>query len=167
MAREKAMSREKVGRAVGGKNARTSRPPTRLRTNKTPTPPQFHHSAPTTPSSYLPFLLPRRAYASPCNLRLGAPPPPPPLTVRYGPRLVDAFVDFADGVEAAVPGLEVDGDVTDAEGAFEVAAPDGQQLWSGLAAGRPPTVEEAVAAVRAAGGLPAVAGEGEEASCPV
>lgn len=144
------------------------RPAAHPRKTLPPLNPTNSNLLPATPSTTTNLTIFTRSFASPCNLRLGAPPPPPPITIRYGPRLVDAFVDLADGIEAAVPGLDVDGDETDTEGAFEVAAPGGEQLlWSALARGRPPTVDEVVAAVQSAGVGGGVAAAGEEASCPV
>jgi hypothetical protein len=50
----------------------------------------------------------RRSFAIPCNLKLGAVPPPP-LVVRYARGGADAFIELADELEEAVPGLMVEG----------------------------------------------------------
>ena len=51
--------------------------------------------------------------------------------MRYGPGLADAFIDLADGLEDAFPGLDVEGEETEVVGAFEVVAPGGQVVWGG------------------------------------
>lgn len=64
-------------------------------------------SSSTTTSSNL-FSVLRRSFAIPCNLKLGAVPPPP-LIVRYSRGGADAFIELADELEEAVPGLMVEG----------------------------------------------------------
>lgn len=79
----------------------------------------------------------RRSFAIPCNLKLGAVPPPP-LVVRYSKGGADAFIELADELEEAVPGLMVEGREEDEEGEegssgnviTEISAPGGKTLLS-------------------------------------
>ena len=85
----------------------------------------------------------RRSFAIPCNLKLGAVPPPP-LVVHYAKGGADAFIELADELEEAVPGLMVEGR-EDEEGEetsgtkndiTEISAPGGKTLLSPVA-GKP------------------------------
>ena len=79
----------------------------------------------------------RRSFAIPCNLKLGAVPPPP-LVVRYSKGGADAFIELADELEEAVPGLMVEGREEGEESSssssgnviVEVSAPGGKTLLS-------------------------------------
>lgn len=91
-----------------------------------------------TSSSLFSSSLQRRSFAIPCNLKLGAVPPPP-LVVRYSKGGADAFIELADELEEAVPGLmvegreEEEGESSSSSGKnviVEVSAPGGQTLLS-------------------------------------
>jgi len=90
-----------------------------------------------TSSSLFSSSLQRRSFAIPCNLKLGAVPPPP-LVVRYCKGGADAFIELADELEEAVPGLMVEGREDDEESSSssgknvitEISAPGGQTLLS-------------------------------------
>ena len=111
-------------------------------------------SSSSTSSSFLSFsnnlfLSQRRPFAIPCNLKLGSVPPPP-LVVRYAKGGADAFIELADELEEAVPGLMVEGREEEEDGGgeggetasssanpiTEVSAPGGETLLSATA-GRP------------------------------
>ena len=83
------------------------------------------------------LLTQRRPFAIPCNLKLGAVPPPP-LVVRYSKGGADAFIELADELEEAVPGLMVEGREEEEETSppaknviTEVSAPGGETLLTG------------------------------------
>lgn len=54
------------------------------------------------------------------------------VTLKYGPELVDTFIEIADAVEDEFPDLQVDGDEEEAleEGTFQIVADDGHVIFT-------------------------------------
>ena len=71
------------------------------------------------------------------------------MRVEFDKQGVDVFIQLADVVEEAFPSVVVTEreDATPREGAFEVTHEDGTALFSKLAAGRPPRLEEVLEAI--------------------
>ena len=76
-------------------------------------------------------------------------PPPTEVRVEFDKQGVDVFIQLADVVEEAFPSVMVTEreDATPREGAFEVTHEDGTALFSKLAEGRPPRLEEVLEAI--------------------
>ena len=54
------------------------------------------------------------------------------VTIKYGPRLVDDFIEIADAVEDEFPDLQVDGDEDEdlEEDTFQILAEDGRVIFT-------------------------------------
>lgn len=107
-------------------------------------------SSSSTSSSFALFLNQRRSLAIPCNLKLGTVPPPP-LVVRYSKGGADAFIELADELEEAVPGLMVEGKEDEEEASkknsvTEVLAPGGKTLLA-VTKGKPVLARDVLAAL--------------------
>ena len=71
------------------------------------------------------------------------------MRVEFDKQGVDVFIQLADVVEEAFPTVAVTEreDAAPREGAFEVTHEDGTALFSKLAEGRPPRLEEVLEAI--------------------
>ena len=54
------------------------------------------------------------------------------VTIKYGPKLVDDFIEIADAVEDEFPDLQVDGDEEEdlEEDTFQIVAEDGRVIFT-------------------------------------
>ena len=96
-------------------------------------------------------------YIKSCHIRPLSSPPPLfsiqlKILVEYDSAQVDRFIEFADALEDALPGVMVDGiEITDTNSTFNVKLEDGELLLSVSAAADLPDTRDVLAALTSAG----------------